>query len=427
MKQATDTSDVLTRVRGSDRGLGDGRRPRKPRRRRVLKILAVVLVLFLIPVTWSYVHAVTAPGSAGVGAQSVEWLRDHGFSTVVNSIESWWYSHHQPPKGGRPAAGLIPKHPKGVDTTSTGPAHLPPPSPIVPLATPALPGEGAWSPIGRTVDGVPTTYAAFLRPDPVHTSLVTGIAWMDTKLLRATLYSGTEEPGGTWQHMAPIPASEAPTLDAAFNSGFRLDASNGGYYTEGRTAQPLVNGAASLVIFTDGTATVGEWGRDVNMGPGVASVRQNLQLIVDNGAPVPGLQNASSTQWGATLGNALYVWRSGVGVTASGALVYAGGPGLSAYTLANVLARAGAIRAMELDINTEWVDYYHYDLPLGSPATADNGTKLLPTMDWPVNRYFQPSERDFITMNVKSNLLPPPPVPSTTRPAASHVTSAARS
>ena len=54
------------------------------------------------------------------------------------------------------------------------------------------------------------------------------------------------------------------------------------------------------------------------------------------------------------------MWRSGLGVTADGAVVYVAGPGLSALSLANLLVRAGAVRAMELDINTDWVDFFTY-------------------------------------------------------------------
>ena len=77
---------------------------------------------------------------------------------------------------------------------------------------------------------------------------------------------------------------------------------------------------------------------------------------------MPGLDQNDNSRWGATLGGSVHVWRSGVGVTADGALVYVGGSGLSIVDLANVLARAGAVRAMELDINTAWVNYSHFDL-----------------------------------------------------------------
>ena len=43
-------------------------------------------------------------------------------------------------------------------------------------------------------------------------------------------------------------------------------------------------------------------------------------------------------KWGATLAGAVYVWRSGVGITADGALVYVAGPDLNITDLANVLA-----------------------------------------------------------------------------------------
>jgi hypothetical protein len=222
--------------------------------------------------------------------------------------------------------------------------------------------------------------------------------------------------------MAPVPADLRPDQVATFNSGFRLDGARGGYYTDGRYAKSLVEGAASLVIRTDGVATVAQWGRDAVMGPNIASVRQNLALIVDGGSPVPGLQNDSNIKWGATLGNNLYVWRSGVGVTANGALVYAGGPGLSVYTLAQVLSHAGAVRAMEMDINTDWVNFLSYAQLPGAPAAPDNATKLLPAMRWGTSHDFGSSTRDFVTMtatpgaDAMANQVTRPTTPTTTRP-----------
>ena len=77
------------------------------------------------------------------------------------------------------------------------------------------------------------------------------------------------------------------------------------------------------------------------------------------------------------------MWRSGLGVTANGALVYVGGPGLDIVDLANILVKAGAVRAMELDINTDWVNYsiYQPSTPTGA-ATATNGTLVVARHDW---------------------------------------------
>ncbi|HVX20630.1 MAG TPA: phosphodiester glycosidase family protein [Acidimicrobiales bacterium] len=373
-------------------------------RRRRIKV-AVVLLL-AVSVTWAAVSlggALANPSlGSSLGARFAEWAREHGGASVVNWAENQWYSHHQPKVGGKPPAGSFHRPAPTTTTTAGGPPHLPPPAPMRPPASPPIAGEGAWSPAGRTVGGVPAVYVTTVRPDAVHTSYVVGVAWMDTRLLRATLYSGSQIPGGgPYTHTAPVQPPAARRLVAAFNAGFLMPAADGGYYTDGRTVLPLRTGAASFVVYRDGTATVGQWGRDVGMGPDVVSVRQNLDLLVDDGQPVPGLDVADTTQWGATLGNAVYVWRSGLGVTADGALVYVGGPGLNITDLADLLVRAGAVRAMELDINTTWVNYTTYDPPTaGGPAAAANGTELLPAMAGSPGRYFQAWwARDFITMS----------------------------
>ncbi|HUZ10418.1 MAG TPA: phosphodiester glycosidase family protein [Acidimicrobiales bacterium] len=379
------------------------RRQRSYRRRQVLAAVTLVLVGVLVWVAVSLGGALTNPAlGSSLPARFAEWARGHGAASVVNWAENEWYSHHAPRVGGKLPTGSIRRPGAAPVAVSTGPAHLPPPAPIVPFASPAVPGEGQWSPAGRRVGGLPAVYETTLRPDAIHTSYVVGVAWMDTKLLKATLYSGSQIPGGgPYTHTAPIQPAAAGSLVAAFNAGFLMSAANGGYYTDGRLVIPLQPGAASFVVYRNGSSTVGAWGRDVTMTPNVVSVRQNLSLLVQNGQPVPGLNSADTTQWGATLGNAVYVWRSGLGITANGALVYVGGPGLNITDLANLLVRAGAVRAMELDINTDWVNLSTYQpaTPTG-PATPANGTELLPNMTGTPGRYFASWwVRDFITMS----------------------------
>jgi hypothetical protein len=178
---------------------------------------------------------------------------------------------------------------------------------------------------------------------------------------------------------------------------------NGGYYTDNRTIFPLRAGAASFVTYKNGTSTVAQWGRDAKMAPDVVSVRQNLDLLVDHGQLASGLNAVDTSKWGHTLGGAVYVWRSGLGVTTNGALVYVAGPGLNITDLANLLVRAGSVRAMELDINTDWVNFSSYQpaTAMGA-ATAANGTELLANMTGTTARYFENWwARDFITMSSK--------------------------
>jgi hypothetical protein len=372
------------------------------RTHRARRWIVMVVAIALIPAIWSYAGALGAPGNTPNTIRSVEWLKDHQMAWLVNDVERWWYSHHQPKKGGLPSGAL-----GRTITGGTAPVpaqkgarrgHLPVPAAIAPVAGTPLPGEGQWRPLGQPVKGLPSMYAAFLRPDSVHTSLVTAVVWIDPTLVRAVGYAGVQEPGGgPWRNQAPIPPSVRPSLLAAFNSGFKMVDAHGGYYADGVTARPLRDGAATLVIRSDGTPTVALWGRDARLGPDVAFARQNLSLIVDNGQPVPDI--AAGAKWGATLGNKLLVWRSGVGVTANGALVYAAGNGLSAASLADMLARAGAVRAMELDINSAWVDFFTYAPPsAGQPASAPTVSKLLPDMQPPLNDYLSASSRDFVAI-----------------------------
>jgi hypothetical protein len=238
-----------------------------------------------------------------------------------------------------------------------------------------------------------------LRPDPVHTSLLAGVAHLDMSRLTATLHAGSEVPGGNgWAYGSKIATADYPRVVAAFNSAFRLDNSRGGYYAEGRTVQALVPGRASFVTYANGRVDVGLWGRDDVMGPGITAVRQNLELIVDGGALVPGLVDSNNWMWGGTIGNQVYVWRSGVGVDAHGNLIYAAGPGLNVQTLAEILRRAGCVRAMELDINTDWVTFSMY-LPDGHGGLQPSN--LLPSMVRPPDRYLVDGTRDFIEIDTR--------------------------
>ena len=111
------------------------------------------------------------------------------------------------------------------------------------------------------------------------------------------------------------------------------------------------------------------------------------------------MQDNDPANWGYTLGNKVLVWRSGLGETANGALVYVAGPGLSADSLAELLARAGAVRAMELDINSDWVDFFTYAPgPPGSPAGDLTVSKLLADMYPSTNNYLSASSRDGVAL-----------------------------
>ncbi len=287
---------------------------------------------------------------------------------------------------------------------------LPSPAALVPWSGPTVAGAGTWSPAGRPVGGVPAVYQTAVVP-PGGTEPA-GIAWMDTRLLTARLYSGSKSPGGgPYRYTAPIQPAQAATLVAAFNGGFLMNDAGGGYYTQGRAIDPLRPGAASLVIYADGSVDIGAWDRDVRMTANVAGVRQNLVPLVAGGQPTPTAASANWQAWGSTCGATScaatvpgieHQWRSGLGITADGALVYAAGPALDPLQLAQLLVRAGVVRGMQLDINPDWPVFASYDPVAGRLAAPSNGRSLLTsTVQGPAIFFESWWARDFITMSAR--------------------------
>jgi hypothetical protein len=370
--------------------------------------------LVVVLIGYSAAAAVLTPGNEPFKAKWADWLRSHHASALVTPVESWYYSATAPSKGGRPARlNALPGRPDPslpskpvastpspvVATTVVPPSHLPAPAPVPLVVAPALAEEGQWQAVGPTVNGVPAMYEAQFRADTTYTSQITSAVWIDPTLLHVSLVPGAEEPGGSWAEPPDLTGTAAAQAVAAFNGGFRFQDAHGGFYLDGRQAVPLVDGAASAVIYRTGRVDVGAWGSEVHMTPDVVAVLQNLVPIVDAGQPAPSATYGDTSIWGATLGANTVVARSGLGVTATGGLVYVAGPALTAKSLAESLARAGAIRAMTLDINPEWVTFNFFEHPAG--ATTPAGVKLYPQMQRPADRYLGPTpeSRDFFVVS----------------------------
>jgi hypothetical protein len=367
---------------------------RRPAVKWTRRAVLAALLVFLIVVGWSIGGALTAPGTDSTAARLAEWGRDHGLGGIVTWLETQQYDHNQPKVGGAPVGGI--QQAQGAETVAppAGPAApqtLPAPAAIPPVAGGApLANEGQWQTV-VTVKGAAAVRVAQMRVDAQHTSFVAGVMWMDPNLVRGQLQPGFTDPGGKWQASDEIAQADRSSVVAVFNAGFRLNASKGGYYSEGRTVVPLQSGAASLVIDKNGVANVGSWNNEVKMTSDVASVRQNLVMLVDNGQVNPTCSSGGSV-WGATLGNNAFIDRSAFGVTANGAEIYVGGPALSVCTLGRIMQAAGVVRGMELDINPDWISgAYFHDQPSGDPQ----GFRLYPQQKLPPTKYFQPSSRDW--------------------------------
>jgi hypothetical protein len=384
-----------------DHDLEPRSRRRIRRRRPLLRILLALLVTLVLITGWSLGHALVAPGGGTFSERVAEWARNHYLGPLVTLGE--WISYQPPKVGGRPSFALTGPSAAPERGFSKPRPHGPAAAaslagPLAPkrLASPAgrpLRGEGVWRVLG-TVHGQPAMFGTYLRPDAVHTSYVAGIVWMNQQLLRFQLRPGAEDPGpASWRVPAMIPAGARRGLLATFNGGFKIANSEGGFYLNGITRGTLRAGAASMVYYRDGRMTVGVWDRSVAMTPGVVGVRQNLRPIV-RGGQVPASVNSNvETSWGATLGGGYYVWRSGIGVTKDGRVIFVYGPALNVRDLAELLRRAGCVTAMQLDINPDWMSFMYY-LPRHHRADP-TPVNLLPDQLQPADRYYSLANRDF--------------------------------
>jgi hypothetical protein len=377
------------------------RRLRRFSRRRSVRVVAAIIGVFLVWVMFSAGQAAFKNNGQGFTANLAEWARDHYLGPVVTFGE--WLTYQPPKSGGKP--GFSYAVPKGEQVTQAKGKHkkgfvpdIPPPVKLL-AAGPALPGEGQWRVVEK-VKGEPALLITFLRDGGQYTSYSNGIVSIDQRLVKFSLRPGTEDPGsapgngGNWGVPNYIPSGQRTGLLATFNGGFKLDAAGGGFYLNGMYHGSLVNGAASIVYYKNGTIKIGEWGRDFKMNSSIEGVRQNLELLVDHGKLSPDANSAVKTgNWGATLGGGYWVWRSGIGITKDGRVIFVYGQALDAQDLGELLKQAGAVEGMQMDINPEWMkfDYYQADGHASDPTPVP----LLPNQQATPYSYYTPSTRDF--------------------------------
>jgi hypothetical protein len=356
---------------------------------RLRRVVLVGALVALAPAFVSYVHALSTPSNSSVGIRSVEWLRDNGAAGLVARVESTYYGLTAPSKGGPTLRALPQVGVAGAASTVDSEYR---PSRIRALLHPALPSEGVWHATRPSLEAHPPVLLATLRNQPEYPRVLAGVAWIDTKRTRLALHAGRLEPSVSLPRGSmDIPAGKRPQLLASFNSGFKLSDSHGGFVLRGHTYAPMRDGQGTLVGYANGSVDVLDWSSGASAPANVIFARQNLPLIVDAGRPSPNISNTA--EWGATVGNAILVWRSAIGVDRRGNLIYAAGEDQTVQSLARTLIRAGAVRAMELDINSYWVSFITY----GAPG-AEHPANLLPGMSRSASRYLEPDDRDFFTV-----------------------------
>jgi Phosphodiester glycosidase len=348
----------------------------------------------------SWLPAVSGSRNLSISIASVEWLRSHGGNPIATQIENWYYQLNEPEKGG-PALTSLPQVGDGAAAGAEGgggsgeAAPYSPPD-VNPLIHPKLPGEGLWQKAGAKVGPEPPVLLTTFRSDPEYPQFVAGVAWMSAPSTELVYTPGTAEPPEPLEDRGSgeVPPATRKRLVATFNGGFPLETSNAGLIYHGKVKETMVDGIATVVGYRGGGFDIVKWESGTKVPRNVWFAKQNLPPIIYEGKLNPNLSDGP--EWGETVNNATRVWRSGLGIDAHGNLMYAAANYQTVESLAKVLQRAGAVRAIELDINEDWTSFISYRHP-GAIEPSD----LLPEMFRSPERYLVPDERDFFAVYLK--------------------------
>jgi len=369
-----------------------------------------------------------------IGLAAADVGRDLGYGPLMALSENIYYQVINPAAvGGKPKGGAI--FGKVVPTAqasnsaqaapvNTAKANNPAwgaasgvsaaPADISSPARTPMKGEGAWQPTKIVVNGQVAIRITRVRPDSVHTSFLDTLIWMDPKLLAFQQIPGTLEPTGKYDHGSGMVSTDLRQFYVAgINGGYKTVNMHGGFYYKGQTVIPLRDNVATLLTYPDGSIDVANWGHDT-IKPGYISARQNLPMLVENGKNQVTDNNAA--QWGSlawgTASGGNFVWRSAIGVRADGSVVHLVGPSMSQSDLADLMVRAGAVRAMCLDMNNGWASSFLYG-PYGKGVPVD------PQIPRSPSRFLLSSTRDFLAVFAKS-----PAEPAVASPAPTAKTKA---
>ena len=319
----------------------------------IIAILKVIFFLLLAVVVGSVIFIKLNTGAAAQFTDN--YLRPLLGNQIVGLAEKTYFNTADEIQKLTDKTGStdIPQFPDG------GIASLATPIPIS-TGLPSVKGEGVWHDRPLSLfSGQEAMAYTFVRPDSTRPFAYVTLAEMNMGLMNLGVVAGTEQPGGPIGNKGPgtIPQNiiDSGNLTAAFDGGFQYRDGNYGMVVDGKTYVPLIKDVGTLIGYKNGSLKIVNYtGQD--FGPDVAFIRQNCPLLVADGQ-VFAANEQNKKLWGRTFNADIYTWRSGIGLTAGGNLIYAVGNNLSPATLANALKMGGAVNAIQLDINPFWVRF----------------------------------------------------------------------
>jgi hypothetical protein len=361
-----------------------------------IKIIVFLLFVLVLFTGICLIEISESPESASLFADNV--LRPLIGEKPVIAIEGFVFGIQDKInkiQNSAPASSYFTSNINEVPLNSTGQpasAEIIPPTDIKPVvdASNPLPGEGEWKTIASS-----GLYTTFIRTDPARPFAVVNLVDIPLNNISIGAVAGTKHPGGELKKfgtgIVPLSIQESDKLIAAFNGGFQEKDGHYGMYADGVTYVPMKNGLATIFIYKDGHVSIQSFNPSELSGD-VLAVRQNGPMLIENGV-VSKNTSEGTKLWAGTSAGDYVTWRSGLGVTPNGYLIYAVGPSLTPQSLGDALRLAGCTQAMQLDINNYWVRFMLYTWNTNTNSYSSLPlTKSLPNVG---KQFLTGSDKDF--------------------------------
>jgi hypothetical protein len=362
----------------------------------------------------------TARAMPFIGPGPIEWAEERVFAlkdrylraryTVTGSAGE--AEAAQEPDAGPPVR-LIRLAP-GLEVGAESPAvEWPPKTVVSPAFADPHPGEGVWRPATLAFTPVlpgapPSVYRTFVRTDRQRPYVRVELLAMDMRQLELNMVGGFEDPKSTTGSCGTGRIPRDPELltrvVAAFNGAFKTEHGSYGMMVDRNVLLPPLDDAATVARMQDGRTLMGSWPRGAPIPESMASLRQNMDPLVEGGVVNPRRRYL----WGFTLGKdftQMNTDRSGLCMTPSGALVYAWGEDLSAQTLGAAMNAAGCTYGMHLDMNpyhTAFI-FYGFEAPVDPKKPQFESKMAIPAQQFSPVRYVNGAPKDFFFVTLRAS------------------------
>jgi len=274
------------------------------------------------------------------------------------------------------------------------------------------PGEGEWKPVSygflKPMRGLPAGerpppyfYRTVIRPDPERPYSELVLVAMDMRQLELGMQAGYEDPrpttGSPGEGHIPQDPAVYTRVVGTFNGAFKTQHGAYGMMVNKRVLLPPVKGGATVIVTNSSAVGLGSWPPSDEIPANIASFRQNLDPLVEDGVANP----TGRRLWGWQLeGTSVMTQRTALCVTAAGHLYYAWGEEIDGPTLGKALRQAGCSYAMHLDMNPAHAGFVYTDVV--NPKKAEYHLKLADDrMTIPPEKFVRWSAKDFFYVTVR--------------------------